>query len=132
MKTLLLSFFFLISTLTSFGQESKIRYMRAHTVSMGIRPDENSAVSSWILDGQECNILIELHPTKVIIYSKKTQTYRIVSQLPTEGNTLGWFCKDEDGISCHFKMTADPQYPGFMALAVEYDDAIWFYIASHE
>ena len=132
MKIFLLSFFFLISTLTTFGQENKIRYMRAQNVSMGVRPDENSAVSSWILDGQECNILIELHPTKVIIYSKKTQTYRIVSQLPTQGNTFGWFCKDEDGISCHFKMISDPQYSGFMVLAVEYNDAVWFYIASHE
>lgn len=132
MKTFLLSFFLLFSVMTSFGQESKVRYMRAHNVSMGVRPDENSAVTSWILDGQECNILVELHPTKVIIYSKKTQTYRIVYQLPTEGNTVGWFCKDADGISCHFKMTADPEYPGFMALAVEYNDAIWFYVASHE
>lgn len=133
MKIFLLSFFFLFSTLSSFGQESKkINYMRAHTVSMGLRENEDSRVSSWILDGAECNILVEIHQTKVIIYSKKTQTYRIVSQLPTQGNTYRWFCKDEDGVSCHFKMTSDPQYPGLMALAVEYNDVVWFYIASHE
>jgi hypothetical protein len=132
MKTFLLSFLFLISTFSLWGQETKIHYMRAHNVSMGFRQDEHSNVSSWVLDGQKCNILVELHQTKVIIYSQKVQTYRIINQVERTENNSKWLCKDDEGISCYFRMSSDPEYPGLMSLAVEYNDVVWFYIASHE
>jgi hypothetical protein len=132
MKTFLLSFLFLISTFSLWGQETKINYMRAHNFSMGLRENEQSKVHNWIFDGKECNILIELHQTKVIIYSQKKQTYRIINQVESSENTWKWLCKDDEGITCYFRMTSDPEHPGLMALAVEYNDAVWFYIASHE
>ena len=132
MKTFLLSFLFLISTFSLWGQETKVNYMRAHNFSMGLRANEQSKVSEWIFDGKECNILVELRPTKVVIYSQKVQTYRIMHQVESSENTWKWLCKDDEGITCYFRMTSDPEHPGLMALAVEYNDAVWFYIASHE
>jgi hypothetical protein len=132
MKTFLLSFLLLLSTFSLLGQETKVNYMRAHNFSMGLRANEESKVSEWIFDGKECNILVELRPTKVVIYSQKVQTYRIINQVESSENTWKWLCKDDEGITCYFRMTKNPEHPSFMALAVEYNDAIWFYIASHE
>ena len=49
----LLFLFLLVSFTSLFSQESKITYLRAHQASMGVRPDENSPVTEWIVDGRD-------------------------------------------------------------------------------
>jgi len=132
MKSFFLSLFLLVSTLTSFAQSAKIHYLRAHNVSMGVRVDEDSPVTSWPVDGEEVNILIELHPTKIKIFSKKEQNYFIINKVSQTDTEHVWLCKNLDGLSCYIRMQTNPQYPGLMTVAVEFNDLVWFYVCSHE
>jgi hypothetical protein len=131
MKKLLL-LFLLVSFTSLFSQESKITYLRAHQASMGVRPDENSAVSEWIVDGREVNILVELHQTKVVIYSKTTQNYYVVNPVDASPGSSRWLCKDSDGKSCYVVMVFKEEYPDLITIAVEYNDLVWFYICTRE
>jgi hypothetical protein len=99
---------------------------------MGVRPDENSPVTEWIVDGREVNILVELNQTKVVIYSKTTQNYYVVNPVDASPGSSKWLCKDSDGKNCYVAMHFDKRYPGLMTLAVEYTDLVWFYICSKE
>jgi hypothetical protein len=131
MKNLLL--LFLIFSFTSlFSQETKVTYLRAQSASMGVREDENSVVSQWIVDGREVNMLVELHQTKVIIYSQKTQNYYIIKQVEQEENSWKWLCKDSEANSCYVALRKSFEYPGLITVAVEYNDLVWFYICTHE
>jgi hypothetical protein len=131
MKNLLL--LFLIFSFTSlFSQEAKVTYLRAQSASMGVREDENSGVSEWIVDGREVNMLVELHQTKVIIYSQKTQNYYIIKQVEQEENSWKWLCKDSEANSCYVALRKSFEYPGLITVAVEYNDLVWFYICTHE
>lgn len=131
MKKLLL-LFFLVSFTSIFAQENKIVYLRAHSASMGVRVDENSPVSEWIVDGKEVNILVELHQTKVVIYSNTTQNYYVVNAVDAEKGSSRWLCKDKDAKSCYVAMHFNENYPNLMTLAVEYNDLVWFYICTQE
>jgi len=131
MKNLLFIFLFFSFT-NLFSQEAKVTYLRAQNASMGVREDENSAVSEWIVDGREVNMLVELHATKVIIYSQKTQNYYIIKQVEQEENSWKWLCRDAEAKSCYVALRKSPDYPGFITVAVEYNDLVWFYICTHE
>lgn len=131
MKNLL--FLFLLFSFTSlFSQEAKVHYLRAQVASMGVREDENSAVSEWIVDGREVNILVELHQTKVIIFSPKTQNYYIIKQVEQEENSWKWLCRDNEAKSCYVALRTSPDYPELMTVAIEYNDLVWFYVCNHE
>ena len=131
MKTLLLSFFMLIG-INMFGQAAQPTYLRAKTVSIGFRETVGSEIT-WTKNGEECSILVECYTTKVIINSQRLQTYHILYPLTTEvPNQAAWRCKDLEANTCNVKMTSDPKYPGFVAVEVEYDDAIWFYICTRD
>ena len=132
MKKFLIFLFLLVSITNLFSQENKITYLRAHNASMGIRLDENSPVTEWIVDNKEVNILVELHQTKVVIYSKKTQNYYVVNKVDATLGTSKWLCKDSEGKSCYIAMHFDESHPNLTTLAVEYDDLVWFYICTKE
>jgi hypothetical protein len=99
---------------------------------MGVRVDENSPVSEWIVDGKEVNILVELHQTKVVIYSNTTQNYYVVNAVDAAEDSSRWLCKDKDAKSCYVAMYFNENYPNLMTLAVEYNDLVWFYICTQE
>ena len=131
MKNLL--FLFLIFSFTSlFSQETQVHYLRAQVASMGVREDENSGVSKWLVEGREVNMLVELHQTKVIIYSQKTQNYYIIKQVEQEPNSWKWLCRDNEAKSCYVALRTSSEYPNLMTVAIEYNDLVWFYICSHE
>lgn len=127
LMTFLLSFV----TLTTFAQSSDILYLRAHTVSMGTRVTSGEPIE-WIVDGKEVNILIEAHQNKVTIHSQKLQTYYVINKESDEQYKKVWKCKNLDGLTCFVKIQSDPKYPGLMALEIEFDDMMWFYICSAE
>ena len=128
----LLFLLLLVSFTSLFSQESKVTYLRAHNASMWLRQDENSPVTEWIVDGKEVNILVELHQTKVVIYSKTTQNYYVVNAVDAAIGSSRWLCKDSEAKSCYVAMHFDERYPDLMTLAIEYNDLIWFYICSQE
>jgi hypothetical protein len=128
----LLFLLLLVSFTSLFSQESKIVYLRAQSASMGVRQDENSPVSEWIVDGKEVNILVELHQTKVVIYSNTTQNYYVVNAVDAAEGSSRWLCKDKDGKSCYVLMVFKEEYPDLITIAVEYNDLVWFYICTRE
>jgi hypothetical protein len=131
MKNLL--FLLLFFSFTSlFSQEVKVTYLRAQKASMGVRENKNSGVSEWIVDGRDVNMLVELHQTKVIIYSQKTQNYYIIKQVEQEENSWKWLCRDPEAKSCYVSLIKNPNYPGLITVAIEYDDLVWFYICRQE
>jgi len=129
MKTLLLSFLMLFS-LNIFAQNQPV-YLRAKSVTFGIRQSEGSEVT-WIEEQKECSILVECYTTKVVVNSQKLQTYHILYQVSHDPKTTVWRCKSLDGTTCNIKMTRDPEYPTLIAVMVEFDDAIWFYICTQD
>lgn len=129
MKTLLLSFLMLFS-LNIFAQDQPF-YLRAKNVTLGFRTNENTEIT-WFDEQKECSILVECYKTKIIINSQKLQTYHILYQLSRDEQTTVWRCKSLDGITCNVTMSSDPMYPGLLALMVEFDDAVWFYICKRD
>lgn len=128
-----LFFFLFFFSLTSiFAQDAKVVYLRATLASMGIRNDEFSGVSEWLVEGREVNILIELHQTKVIIHSKDQQSYHVINQVENTTGSYKWLCKDKEGKSCYIALITDPKYPGLMNVAIEYNDMVWFYICTED
>jgi len=101
-------------------------YLRAETFTMGTRSSEYAPIQ-WG-ESNSCSILVELYAAKVIIHSKVTQTYHIISQTFAGDEMNTWLCKDANGITCKFTMMRMYKYPGFMVCQVEYNDAIWFYV----
>lgn len=128
----LLFLLLLVSFTSMFSQENKVVYLRAQTASMGVRADEFTAVSEWIVDGREVSILIELHQTKVTIHSPKVQNYYVVKQVEAQETVKKWLCKDPDGQSCYVAMHYLENYPDLLTIAVEYNDLVWFYICTRE
>lgn len=126
------TFLFLLASFVGFSQENKITYLRAHKGSMGVRQNINSPVSEWIVDGKDVNILVELHQTKIVIYSKTTQNYYVVNAVEAPLGVSKWFCKDSEAKSCYVSLIFSEKHAGLVSLAVEYDDMIWFYICSKE
>ena len=129
MKTLLLSFLMLFS-INIFAQDQPF-YLRAKNVTLGFRTNENTEIT-WFDEQKECSILVECYKTKIIINSQKLQTYHILYQLSHDEETTVWRCKSLDGTTCNVRMSSDPEYPGLLALMVEFDDAVWFYICTRD
>jgi hypothetical protein len=128
-----LFFFLFFFSLTSiFAQDAKVVYLRATIGSMGVRDDEFSGVKEWIINGREVNILIELHQTKVIIHSKEQQSYHVINQVENIPTSSKWLCKDKEGKSCYIALKTDPEYPGLVNVAIEYNDMVWFYICTQD
>jgi hypothetical protein len=128
-----LFFFLFFFSLTSiFAQDAKVVYLRATIGSMGVRDDEFSGVKEWIINGREINILIELHQTKVIIHSKEQQSYHVINQVENIPTSSKWLCKDKEGKSCYIALKTDPEYPGLVNVAIEYNDMVWFYICTQD
>jgi hypothetical protein len=128
-----LFFFLFFFSLTSiFAQDAKVVYLRAAIGSMGVRDDEFSGVKEWIINGREVNILIELHQTKVIIHSKEQQSYHVINQVENIPTSSKWLCKDKEGKSCYIALKTDPEYPGLVNVAIEYNDMVWFYICTQD
>ena len=101
-------------------------YLRAENFTLGVRQSEYSPIT-WG-ESSECSILIELYTTKVVINSKVTQTYHIISQTVNSLEMNTWLCKDANGTTCKFTMMKLPEYPGFIVCQVDYNDALWFYV----
>jgi hypothetical protein len=129
MKTLLLSFLMLFS-LNIFAQDQPF-YLRAENVTLGFRTNENTEIT-WFDEQNDCSILVECYKTKIIINSQKLQTYYILYQLSHDEQTTVWRCKSLNGTTCNVRMSSDPVYPGLLALMVEFDDAVWFYICKRD
>jgi hypothetical protein len=129
MKTLLLSFLMLFS-LNIFAQDQPF-YLRAENVTLGFRTNENTEIT-WFDEQNDCSILVECYKTKIIINSQKLQTYYILYQLSHDEQTTVWRCKSLNGTTCNVRMSSDPMYPGLLALMVEFDDAVWFYICKRD
>ncbi len=132
MKKLILILSLLLSTLVTFAQNSQPNYLRARSVSIGFRESVDSPIT-WTQNAEECSILIECYVTKVVINSQKLQTYHILYPIATEvPHQAAWRCKDLDASTCNLKMTNDPEYPGLIAVEIEYNDAVWFYICTKD
>jgi len=119
-KILVLLFLTLVSSLQAQS------YLRAQTFTVGLRSSEYSQIS-WG-ESNDCSILVECYPTKVVINSKVTQTYHIINQTLASDERSTWLCKDMNGITCKFTMMKLSEYPGFIVCQVDYNDVVWFYI----
>lgn len=128
MKTFLLSFFFLILSLTSFSQD--IDFARARTFNMGYRDFSTNEIV-WNGTTNECNILIKITDTKVTIFSKTQQDYFVVGKLAEQDNIVQYRMQDVNGISCNFYM-GQTDIQGVLFMIVEYNDYAWMYFVTPE
>jgi hypothetical protein len=129
MKSILLSFLMLFS-LNIFAQDQP-SYLRAKNVTFGVRANENAEIT-WVEEQKECSILVECYKTKIIVNSQKLQTYHILYQVSRDEQSTVWRCKSLDGTTCNVRMSTDPVYPSLLALMVEFNDAVWFYVCTRD
>ena len=129
MKSILLSFLMLFS-LNIFAQDQP-SYLRAKNVPFGVRANENAEIT-WVEEQKECSILVECYKTKIIVNSQKLQTYHILYQVSRDEQSTVWRCKSLDGTTCNVRMSTDPVYPSLLALMVEFNDAVWFYVCTKD
>ena len=108
-----------------------LKFPGAKNVTFGIRANENAEIN-WIEEQKECSILVECYKTKIIVNSQKLQTYHILYQVSHNEQATVWRCKSGEGTTCNVRMSTDPAYPGLLALMVEFDDAVWFYVCTRD
>jgi hypothetical protein len=126
MKKLLLLSLVLFSFTVSYAQS----FLRASGLVFGIKSAQTGVVK-WD-DPISVNLLAKLETSKVTIYSKTVQEYRIISMTSKTDNMTTWYCSDHNGKTCNFSLFTTPDKPGSYFLYVEYNDAVWMYISKPE
>ena len=125
-KLLTLTLLLLISSL-SYGQI----FLRAKGLALG-KKDPYTQQVAWPEEFKTVNVLLEIQPNKVTIYSKLLQVYRKVNLVVKTDNLAVWYCLDDRGEGCNLKVVTLPSFPGMIFVLVEYSDYTWVYATEAE
>ncbi len=117
-----------ISLLASLsGVAQKVQYLRASVFNVGV----NKTDSIQWLGEKDCNILIELYPSLMIINSAEEQRYHRVTNVKDDGHTKTWEVTDKDGDHLYLSMVEMEGYDTIIVY-VDYDDVVWYYLSELE
>jgi hypothetical protein len=126
MKKLLITLVFLFIPIISFSQS----FLRAYDLNIGYKNSYGKI--EWAPESTPVNILIKAESSKVTIFSKRTQIYRVVSLLEQTETKSKWLCNDDNGVTCHVFIFTLETKPGIIFVGVEYNDMTWFYSTTAE
>ena len=126
MNKFLFVLIFLFSTLVSFSQETL--FGRAYLLYTA---ESDGTELVWNEDPIKCDILVQIEGQKVTIYSKETQTYRIVSLEENDVNSSKYKAVNTNGIKCYLYIG---QYGEFddLAITIEFSDLGWTYVVTED
>lgn len=128
MKRILTVITLILLSVTSNAQN--IKYVRAESVQLATR---NSTKQDWVWDKEtrSVDILIKIESSKLTIYSKRAQVYRVISLLKDDTNASKWWCSDASGVNCYLYIF-NQQNNGNIIIGIEYSDALWYYVGHLE
>jgi hypothetical protein len=121
MKKLLFVLVFLLVPLVSFSQS----FVRAYELNIGYKNSYGKI--DWSPTPTSVDILIKAESSKVTIYSKRTQVYRIIKLIDQNETKSIWLCNDDNGVVCNVFILMSSNKPGVLFVGVEYSDVTWFY-----
>jgi hypothetical protein len=121
MKKLLIVLVFLLVPLVSFSQS----FVRAYELNIGYKNSYGKI--DWSPTPTSVDILIKAESSKVTIYSKRTQVYRIIKLIDQNETKSIWLCNDDNGVVCNVFILMSSNKPGVLFVGVEYSDVTWFY-----
>ena len=121
MKKLLITLVFLFIPIIPFSQS----FLRAYDLNIGYKNSYGKI--EWAPESTPVNILIKAEASKVTIFSKRTQVYRIVKLLDQNETKSIWLCNDDNGVVCNVFILISSNKPGVLFVGVEYSDVTWFY-----
>ena len=113
---------------TAFSQNTV--FMRAKQFNYGTRYNVGYNITWTGL--APCNILVKVDDSKLTIYSKEIQEYRVISQTLKSTNRSEYYCMSADGRKCNMLIFTLPEYPDYVIVAVEFSDACWYYFTVTE
>lgn len=128
MKKLLTAFALVLLSVATNAQS--IKYIRAESVQLGTRTNTKQDFV-WEKDARSVDILIKIEQSKLTIYSKAEQVYRVISLLKEDSNSSKWFCADVYGVNCYLYIF-NQQNNNNVIVGVEYADAVWYYVGHLE
>jgi hypothetical protein len=116
----------LIFTTLSFSQSEESYFLRSELFQYGKR-DQKGKVD-WTGPLRESEVLITLKDDKITIYSDEKQIYRTI-EVDEIQDGLVWYCVDNKGQNCNiYLMNMGEEYLNKIALFVEYNNYVWYYI----
>lgn len=117
---------FLFSTIVSFSQETL--FGRAYLLYTA---ESDGTELVWNEDPIKCDILVQIEGQKVTIYSKETQTYRIVSLKENDLNSSKYLAVNTNGIRCYLYIGKYGESDD-MAITIEFSDLGWTYVVTED
>lgn len=130
MKKLLTLLTFVFLSTVAFSQN--VIHLRAFELNYGLRENSESPIS-WSKDSKPVDILISVERTKITIYSKETQTYRMINPVESGNSRMSkFYCTNNNGINCNVMVFTQEESPGVIFLAVEFNDMVWYYATKPE
>jgi hypothetical protein len=126
-KKIILTIIALISINLLSAQTS---FVRAYELNIGYKNSYGKI--DWSPTPTSVDILIKAESSKVTIYSKRTQVYRIVKLLNQNETKSMWLCNDDNGVVCNVFILISSNKPGVLFVGVEYSDVTWFYSTTAE
>lgn len=128
MKKLFIVIALVLLSATTFAQS--IKYMRANSLQIGTRSNTKQDFV-WEKDTRPVDILIQIESSKLTIYSKVSQVYRVISLMKEETNSSKWYCADATGTNCYLYIINNAN-AGDVIVGIEYSDAVWYYVGKME
>jgi hypothetical protein len=126
MKSFLVGVMALITSMTALGQEGQPVFQKAYDLSMGTRADINSQIE-WIAKNQAADVLICYEDDKITVYSKETQTYRVINKTYETDDYATWLAVDKNGRRCTTSAGIHAETK-LLFLRIEYVDTVIVYL----
>jgi hypothetical protein len=124
MKKFIISILFSLITLISFSQD--VKFGRAYIYYTGIN-DGTEVV--WNEYPTKCDVLVQIEPAEVTIYSEELQVYHIIQIDVREENMARWTAVNKDGIRCYVYMGKYGE-SNDLGLTIEFGDLAWTYVVT--
>jgi len=122
MKNFIITILFSLLTLISFSQDT--RFGRAYMYYTGYN-DGTEMV--WNQYPTKCDVLVQIEPAEINIYSEEPQTYHIIQIDVREENMARWTAINKDGIRCYVYMGKYGE-SNELGLTIEFNDYAWTYV----
>ena len=116
----------IFSTMVSFSQETF--FGRAYLLYTA---ESDGTELVWNDEPIKCDILVQIEDQKVTIYSKETQTYRIVSLKDNDLNSSKYLAVNTNGIRCYLYIGKYGESDD-MAITIEFSDLGWTYVVTED
>ena len=116
----------IFSTMVSFSQETF--FGRAYLLYTA---ESDGAELVWNDEPIKCDILVQIEDQKVTIYSKETQTYRIISLKENGEKISQYLAINGNGIKCYLYIGKYGK-SNDIGVTIEFSDLGWTYVVTED